>query len=928
MRYALRILLLFVAAVIVFTGVFFALVELTPFDAAKLTPSTSPTVIYDKNGHQYATIAAPGGSDLQYSNIPQDLQNALVATEDHNYWKGSSLDIKGIFRAAFVDLWSRQLAQGGSTIQEQLAKIVYLTDQKTFSRKFDQILLGVQINRYFSKQQILTMYLNRVYLGEGTTGVHQAAIKYFGVDLAKNPNSLTLAQAALLAGLPQAPSAYDPLQHPKAALIRRNQVLENMAKYGYITEAKAKATEKLPLGVSPHRLPGDIWSSHPLFAQFLMDYADKNGINYQTLAQGGLKVYTTIDPQVQSAIEQVMEYGNHFAAPVNGEPVPAAAVFVDPSTGGILGAAGARDPSAAHGLDRAYENAQPGSSIKPVLEYGAAVEEGLITPNSILDNQPHDFGGGYIPQNDAPNQPTAVTARYALAYSENVAAVSLMQKVGINNAIKFAEQNGIQFTAKDATHLGIAIGGMQNGVNAVQMAQAYEAFDNQGIQQQEHLVSRIVNAQGQEIYNFSPAAKRVMSAQTAATLTSMMQDVVGYGTGTGAQLPGWGVAGKTGTVQYDEGLTGSHPGWIRIAWFDGYTPNMVGSIYMGWNYDGSSPAYHMTGAPSYQCSQIFGDIVRLAEQGQTPQTFQGPAPQLNTNDSAAVTNLQASWNQSQGGVQLSWQSDVAGQAQFVITRQDVAAGPGQGAGGPGVGNQGQGQGEGGAGGPGGPGAGNQGQGQGQGAGGTGAGNQGQGQGQGGPGQGRNTGLVLGGNGYGSTYDGNTGNTGTATGARFINIAAGGPGAVQLGQTPNLSFVDTTVSVGSTYTYTVQAIDPNTGQAIGQPASITLSVNGGGNTGGGGPNGGPGNTGATTNSTGNGGGGPGQIGNTIGNMIGNLVGGSGSGGTGSGGSGGGTGSGGSGTGSGGGSGGGTGGSGTSNTTGSAGSGNSTTNGTGQ
>ncbi|MCL6452608.1 MAG: transglycosylase domain-containing protein [Alicyclobacillus sp.] len=758
MKYARRILLLLIGVTALFVVVFAALIELTPFDASKLTPSSTPTVIYDKNGNRYATIAAPGSNDLPYSSIPQNLQDAVVATEDHNYWSGSSIDIRGILRAAFVDLWRGQLAQGGSTIEEQLAKIVYLTDQKTFSRKISQIILGVQIDRHFSKQEILAMYLNRVYLGEGAVGVKQAAMKYFGVDLSKDPNGLTLAQAALLAGLPQAPSAYDPIQHPKAALARRNQVLENMAKYGYISEAKAKQTEKLSLELSPHSVPGDIWTQHPLFAQFLFDYADKNGISSELLTQGGLKIYTTLDPQVESAIEQVMENGTHFAAPVNGQPVPAAAVFVDPATGGILGAAGARDAQAARGLDRAYENGQPGSSIKPILEYAPAIEDGLITPDSILDNTPHDFGGGYVPQNDEPNQPGQVTVRYALAHSENVAAVSLLQKLGIQRGIQFAEQDGIQFTADDAKHLGIAIGGMQNGVNAVQMAQAYEAFDDQGVQQQVHLISSIVNASGSTIYQFHPSAKRIMSAQTAATMTSLMEDVVQYGTGTGAAVPGWGVAGKTGTVQFDAGLTGPDQSWIRLAWFDGYTPNMVGSIYMGWNYDEPNPAYHMTGSPSYQCSQIFGDIVRLAEEGRTPQTFQGP--QVSPSDANAVTNLQAAWDQAAGGVQLTWSSDAAGQVQFVVTRADVTS---PAAGGP----------------PQGP--------------------------AGGPGHGRGKGR------------------GKAGGQ-----AAGGPaasaGAVTLGQTANLSFVDTSVEPGQTYTYTVQAVDPSSGQPVGQPASITLVVN--------------------------------------------------------------------------------------------------------
>lgn len=758
MKYVLRIVLLFVAVTVVFVGVFVALIELTPFDASKLTASTAPTVIYDKNGHQYATIAGHGSYDIPYGDIPKNLQDAIIATEDHTFWNSSSIDVRGILRAAFVDLWTQHLSQGGSTIQEQLAKVVYLTDKKTFSRKFDQILLGVQINSHFSKEQILAMYLNRVYLGEGTVGVEQAAMKYFGVDLRKNPNGLTLDQAALLAGLPQAPSAYDPVQNPKAATARRNQVLANMTKYGYITQATAKQAQQQSLGLSVHALQGDIWTQHPMFAQFIFDYADHNGMNSQMLLQGGLKVYTTIDPQVESAIESVMTKGGHFASSVNGQPVPAAAVFVDPSTGGILGAAGARTATGAHGLDRAYEYGQPGSSIKPVLDYGPAIEAGKVTPDSMLDNQPHDFGQGYTPHNDEPNQPAQVTVRYGLVHSENVAAVSLLQKIGIGTGISFAERDGIQFTAADRKHLDIAIGGMEKGVTALQMAQAYEAFDNQGIQLQSHLITKIVNSQSQSIYNYSPHSTKVMSAQTAATMTDLMQGVVQSGTGTGAAVPGWGVAGKTGTVQYDAGLSGSHPSWLRLAWFDGYTPNMVGSIYMGWNYDGQNSADHMTGSPSYQCSQIFGDIVKLAEQGRAPQTFPSLAPSPQNN--GAVTNLQATWNQAAGGVQLTWQSDQAGLLHFVVTRTDVTQAAGPGGGGPGGAGPGHGHGKG-----------------------------KKGKQQGPPG-------------------------------------APQTAATQLGQTSNLTFTDTGVTTGQTYTYSVQAIDPATGKAVGRPATITLTVNAG------------------------------------------------------------------------------------------------------
>lgn len=671
----IRLLIALVIVVALFVAVFWAAVELSPFDKSKLTQTSSPTIIYDKNGNQYAQIASPRSSDLTAKQVPKNLQNALVAIEDHNFWNSSSIDAKGILRSAFVDLWSGSYAQGGSTIQEQLAKVVYLTEKKTFTRKFQQIVLGVQINRHFTKPEILAMYLNRVYLGQGAVGVEQAAQVYYGVDLAKG-QKLTLDQAAMLAGLPQAPSGYDPIVYPKAAEKRRNEVLAAMAKYGYITESAAKKAEAVPVptNMKEHKVKGDIWASHPLLAQFLLDDADTSGIDRQALLQGGLKVYTTIDPKVQNALKTVFwnskNYNGHFAPSVHGTPVPAAAVFVDPKTGGILGAAGAHggDTTAVHGLDRALEYGQPGSSIKPVLDYGPALETGKWTPNSILHNEKQNFGN-YSPSNDEPNQPARVTMSYALKESENIAAVWMLQQIGISTGIKYAESDGLHFTQKDSQSLGIAIGGMEKGVTPAQMAQAYEAFDNQGIQEQEHLFTKIINADGQTIYSFQPAAKLIWSQKTVAWMTQMLMGVVQGGTGTGAQIPGWDVAGKTGTVQYDKGISGSHPSWIRLAWFDGYTPNMVGSIYMGWNNDESGkPEYHTTGVQSYYCSQIFSDVVKLAEQGVSPQHFNFGTYNLGATG-AAVTHLQGVWNPA-GGVQLSWKSAMANQVQFVVTRTD------------------------------------------------------------------------------------------------------------------------------------------------------------------------------------------------------------------------------------------------------------------
>ncbi|WP_290590043.1 transglycosylase domain-containing protein [Alicyclobacillus sp.] len=817
-----------IAAVAVFTIGFFALVELYPFDASKLTEHHQPTVVYDKNGQEYMTIAGQGAYDVTYDQLPKDLVNAVVATEDHNFWDASSIDFKGILRAAFIDLWTQSYAQGASTIQEQLAKIVYLNDKKTLSRKFSQIVLGVQINRHFTKQEILAMYLNRAFFGENAVGVGEAAYRYFGVDLHKGQR-LTLSQSALLAGLLQAPSAYDPIQHPDAAIKRRNQVLDNLVKYGYITEAQAKAAKAQTvkdMGVSFHNVPDDAWDNHPLFTNFLFHYAEQAGIPQEELLQGGLKVYTTVDPKVQKAIDTVFwstNYNGDFPGPTTGTVAQGAAIFIDPKTGGVLGAAGSRKQGFVPlGMDRALQAYRsPGSSIKPLVVYGPAIESGKFGPDSILNNQPHDFGGGYAPRNDNSNAPAQVTLRYALATSQNVAAVWTLQQIGIQTGADFAANAGIPITSNDRQHLSIALGNLEKGVSPFLMAQAYSAFANQGIEQQAHLITRVVNAAGDTLYTFQPAAKRVMSARTAAVMTDLLQDVVQYGTGTAAQVPGWGVAGKTGTVQYDASLSGDHLHWINAGWFDGYTPTMVGSIYLG--YDVPSPEHHLTDiphTPSYNAAKIFGDIVRIATQGMTPQQFGSTlaaAP-----EGQAVYGLNATWDPVAQAVQLTWKSDQTGRVLFQVSRLDN-----------------------------------------------------------GPAQPAMTQPADAGRGKGK---GKGRDKARADNAGDAEAAAAGGGPEVIGQTTQPFYEDTAVQPGESYTYTVQALDLSTQQPVGQPVSITVTLDASAAgappaTGGGGPdlggtgtdgvNNGPGDTGNSGTGTdagtgsGAGAGGPSGAGNTAG-----------------------------------------------------------------
>jgi penicillin-binding protein 2A len=779
-KYVLRIFFGLIGIVVLFLGVFYAFVELTPFNTAKLDAKSQATEVLDKNGSVYMTIGGEGTTNLSYSQLPKNLVNALVATEEHNYWTSSSVDVKGVFRSAFVDLLSRSYAQGASTIEMQLAKIVYLNDKKTLFRKFQQVVLGVQINRYYTKQEILAMYLNKNYLGEGAVGIEQAAKRYYGIDLATNKDALTLPEAALLAGLPQAPNGYDPFLHPAAAMKRRNQVLDNMAKYGYLTEAAAAAAKKAPLGVTvPHTLSGDAWDTHPLFTNFLMDYASKQGISQEELLHGGLKIYTTLDPKVQSAVDQVFwsqNYNNDFPSFSKDAVLQGAALFVDPKTGGILGGAGSRkDGFVPGGLDRIYNGGSPGSSIKPIMEYAPAIESGKFGPGSTLNNTPHDFGGGYVPQNyDRASAPGQVSLAYALQTSQNVASVSLLQQIGISTGTSFAENDGIPIPSSVQNQLGVAIGGGLN-VSPYIMAQAYEAFDNQGVQMQEHLITRIVNMQGDTIYTYEAAAKRIMSAGTAATMSQLLQNVVNQGTGTNAQVSGWQVAGKTGTVEYGSGS--SHTNWLSRVWFDGYTGNMVGSVTLG--YDTTDANHHLVDFPDpvANCAKIFSDLVTLSEQGVQPVP-------LNTSGTAAIPTQQvqnipiaglgANYDSGFNSVTLHWTSQSPSrQLAFVVSRTTVSL--------PAAGGQG-----------------------------------------------------------GTTEDGSTGDAGStgSTGSSDNTGSEGTAGApgqggqgvagvtTVIGKVSGTSFTDADVQPGATYMYSVQPVDASSQQAVSQPVTVSVLIPGG------------------------------------------------------------------------------------------------------
>jgi penicillin-binding protein 2A len=353
-----------------FLGGCFAAITVTTqgFDPHKLDSNTDPTIIKDGSGQDIIKIQPPGAQDAPISAIPLNLQHAVISIEDSRFYQNNGIDFRALVRSLSVDILNRSAVQGASTIPEQLAKVVYLSDEKTLSRKIKQLFYGIYIEKDFSKDQILDFYLNRIYFGHGATGVTEATRVYFN----KPVSELTLVESALIASLPKAPSYYDPYVHESAALDRRNTVLQKMLEQKYITDAQYEAAIHEPIKLTPgHIVKNDIPLSYQYYRDYLYEEADSLGISVSSIANGGLTVYTSMNPTLQEAAYNMYQDSRYFPEDMSGQMVQRGAAFMDPKTGGIEAIIGGRGTYVSRGLDHATQiHRSPGSSIKPTKRKG------------------------------------------------------------------------------------------------------------------------------------------------------------------------------------------------------------------------------------------------------------------------------------------------------------------------------------------------------------------------------------------------------------------------------------------------------------------------------------------------------------------------------------------------------------------------------
>lgn len=560
---------------------------------------STTTTIYDYKGKKAGSLYSQKGSFVKYSQISPNIKKAVVATEDRTFWKNPGFSIKGMARAGLnLIIHHGEITGGGSTLTQQLAKNSLLTQQQTFSRKLEELFFAIEINHVYSKKDILTMYLNNAYFGNGVWGVQDASRKYFG----KNASDVTLGEAATLAGMLRNPSYYNPIDHMENATARRNVVLGLMQDTNKITKQEAQTAKQtgLTLNDTYHGKDG---YKYPYFFDAVVDEAiSKYGLKEEDVMNKGLKIYTTLNQNYQTQIQN--NFNQSWLFPANasdGTQVQGASVAMDPGTGAVRAVVGGRGEHVFRGYNRATQmKRQPGSSIKPLAVYAPALQEGYHY-DSELSNKLQKFGkNNYEPHNVDNEYSNKIPMYQALAESKNVPAVWLLDKIGVQKGVKSVENFGIKVPKSDQ-NLALALGGLSSGVSPLQMARAYSAFANKGnLPDNSYFITKITDASGNVLVeNDNPKTHRIISTNTAKEMTTMMLGVFANGTAKSAQPIGYRVAGKTGSTE----VPNSYGFGTKDQWIVGYTPDIVLATWVG--YDKTDKQHYMQGVSETGITKLY-----------------------------------------------------------------------------------------------------------------------------------------------------------------------------------------------------------------------------------------------------------------------------------------------------------------------------------
>lgn len=565
------ILALFILAILGIGALGMYLSTLGTFEADKLRNDPLTSQLYDKDGNKILSVhGAQNRVYVSVKDMPTHLKNAFIAAEDVRFYSHPGFDVIRIVGALWTDIRTQSLSQGASTITQQLVKNTHLTAEKTWTRKIKEAYYAFQIEQAYSKDDILEMYMNHVYLGNGAYGVQAAAQSYFGVDI----GDLTIAQSASLAAILKAPSNYSPHIEPENNIRRRNIILDTMLEEEMISQSQYDQAKASTIKLAPQQ---DQLGDHGWFTDAALEEACTIlDVEYEELLSGGYQIYTTLDSALQTACEDL--YADAALFPENaadGTPCQSALVVLDTPTGQVRALIGGREYLTRRALNRATQmRRQPGSTLKPFAVYAPAIEQKAYTGVSILSDIPTDFEG-YMPRNYGDNYRGQVTLRTALARSINVPAVGILNQLGIPAGIASVNNFGIALDPNDG-YLPMALGALTYGATPLEMANAYSALGSGGVLHPAYLVTQIKSPQGIVLYKANPQAGKATSAPTAYVLTDILRSAASWGTASKLGATGIEVAGKTGTVAFEGDLN-------RDAWTCAYTPQTTIAVWMGFD---------------------------------------------------------------------------------------------------------------------------------------------------------------------------------------------------------------------------------------------------------------------------------------------------------------------------------------------------------
>lgn len=582
-------------------------------DVSKLEePEPRPTFIYDQNGEVVSKISHSNIEGVSLDDIPKELIEAVISVEDQRFYKHHGVNYVGVARAFINNLFEGEVVAGGSTITQQLTKNVFLSQERTYSRKFKELILSKKIERTYSKDDILERYLNHIYFGEGAWGVQRAAHIYFGKDVSE----LTLSESATLAGLIKAPTHLSPYKNLEKSVERRNVVLSLMKSEKYISQAEFDKAIGQEIVLADATMP-NYKGNYPYYIDQVVDEAIHTyKLTKNEVLAGGLHIYTEINPVIQDALEEVYADDQNFPESQADQLLQSASVFLNPKTGGISALVGGRGEYTYGRFNHATELIrQPGSTLKPLAVYTAALEKGYQMADLLVD-EPINIDG-YSPRNFDRHYRGQVTMYDAVAHSYNIPPVWLLQQIGIENGVRTVERFGIPLEEADH-NLGLALGGLHKGTSPLRMAQAFSAFPNDGVMMQAHAIVEIKDSEGKVLGKWREQSVEVTEAEVAQQMTYMLQGAVEEGTAKKAQISGVDVAGKTGTTQLPfEGVDGS-----KDHWFVGYTPDIVGAVWLG--YDQTDTTHYLTSTSSFTAPPIFAEVLSKSKSELPTKQFDLP----------------------------------------------------------------------------------------------------------------------------------------------------------------------------------------------------------------------------------------------------------------------------------------------------------------